>query len=280
MRGALAGLVLALGVVTPSVAAAMTGTHALPAGVDSALRFDAPAHIAAKEHVEGITVERSNDTGTSVLRVGMGQEHPSCLGTRVGAGTDGAPADSIFEYERTGVLFVRSDRLFGGASPVLEERAIAIDAGTAGARVLATRRVPLAVVARGPGELVAYAGRAPEGVLVAVTGGTRSAMRDDNGALVSNACTLSRFVLKEGSEPNKPFARAVRLLTSVAVEKKPEQGPFGNGGAPSRDNHVVSVSVSLSRGSKDPEPLLSVAVGVADARSPVVVRPSITDLLE
>jgi hypothetical protein len=246
---------------TPAFDAVATG--AFPALPD---RAAAPASIPAGEKVDGLVVEQPPSSPRehrrhAYLRV----EGSQCLYgvAEWVTALDEAPtskAATVSAY--AGVTPFRQERLVQAedGSGALEVDDLWVDPATLGARVFATKRIPLTRLAAGPGEFAVYGLRAGDSLHVVVPTEQVTFYRESDGRFRSVECGHVRARVEIEAEGG----------AMASISAFPKLPPPAIPRADRDPSRPLAVQVSLSKVSRDPAPLLGVTV--AWAPSPGGVR--------
>jgi hypothetical protein len=265
---------------------------------------DAPAAIGAGETMDGVSIIRTTEPRIAVVQHlptggrptgnrslgGETQRGPVFETIAAGPGrciafpaNDAELDANLMMMSNAGVVPIRSERLVEGSDGgmTLEIEQGWLDAGTMGARSVSRSALPLVELGRGPGDgghggaLAVYGYRTEEGVEVLVPVASSMVFRDAEGSVGTSRCGFARLVLpayKTASTvvavgpwpaPPPPMTPAP---AATPMTPAPATTPAPVAGAPVSRN--VQVSVSLSKMSRDPAPVLSVSVTWADDGSP------------
>jgi hypothetical protein len=281
-RTALAVLAAIGFVMVPGAAGAKSaGVSTLPQG---ALPTSAPAkplRIDGKEKVAAIAARREPRVGVpSHVVLEAEGDHRACFQTFAnGAAAPGAQ-DRVFAYPQGEVVGARMEQIVVDPQTDkarLEMTDVFLDPRTLGVRGGNKAQIDLATVARGPGLARVYAFREAGGAIgVLVPTGARGTFRDTKGALGASTCGHVRLTFA----PESPNAASVIASLDVP-EPKLAADPFARGKPPPPSANamaaavaagnepkavklarVFQISVSVTRTSRDPEPLLAVSIGL------------------
>ena len=212
----------------------------------------APARVDPSEHVEGLSVERAPVSPFSRHRRTMvaGQDR-RCVAANIDFDADGEPNDRSSTTGElrfsTTVSAVRTERLAFAADgkPSLEIVDAWVDPQTLGARELARTSVPLARIGRGPGGVGIYAFRAGEELQVVMPLAGSARYRGHDGEIRFSECAAAR------ASVGAPEAGGAALISASAEDAAHRPG-------------LLTVNVGVSRLSRDPAPVISVAASWAE----------------
>jgi hypothetical protein len=282
-RSRLAAIVVGLGLgLVPGAARAKSAPiSSLPEGALPELASTRPARIEASEKVPAVAARREPRVGAaSHVVLEADGESRACFQTFVnGAAVVGGGQDRIFAYPQGEILAARVEQIVvdrASDEARLELTDVFLDPRTLGVRAGAKAQLDLATVARGPGAARVYAFREKGGAIhVLVPTGSRGTFRDTKGTLGTSTCGHVHL----GFAPDSPNAATV-LATLEVAEPKPVTDPFarpklaapiaamgGEAPKPPKPARLFQISVSVTKTSRDPEPLLAVSVGFPETEA-------------
>jgi hypothetical protein len=290
LRAALAGLVgIGLALVPGAADAKSAPVSTLPEGTVPKWSAAKPARIEAKEKVASLAARREPQNGVpSHVVLEAEGEHRACFQTVTSGAVSTGSQDRIFSYPQGEVVAARMEQIVVDPQTDkahLETTDVFLDPRTLGIRAGAKTEIELATVARGPGLARVYAFREPGGgIEVLVPTGARGTFRDTKGTLGASTCGHVRLTFT----PESPNASLVIASLEVPATK-PANDPFarvklpvasatpaamaGNDPKPPKTVRVFQISVSVTRTSRDPEPLLAVSIGLPPAENgPVAMQ--------
>ena len=216
----------------------------------------APRNVDASEHVAGLSVERDARSAFSTTRrrVTVSGRDRLCLTGNVDFSSESDPAEHQLttDLRLPVVTAVRTERIVlaadGKAS--LEIADVWIDPQTLGSRELSRTAIPLARIGRAPNGAGIYAFRQGEQLSLVVPTPGRSGIRGSDGQVSVADCQSARVSV---GAPD-PGGSA---LVSTPLELPTTAGA-------SRRAGVMDVNLSVSRLSRDPAPVVSIAVTWAE----------------
>jgi hypothetical protein len=277
------GALIAIGLaLVPGAARAKSApVSTLPEGALAKWTATKPARIEAKEKLAAVTARREPQQGTPshIILEGEGEQR-TCFQTVTNGTVATGAQDRIFAYPQGEVVGARMEQVVVDPQTDkarLETTDIFLDPRTLGVRAGAKSQLDLATVARGPGLARVYAFREPDGAInVLVPTGARGTFRDTKGVLGASTCGHVRLTFT----PESPSAALVIASLEVPVNKAASDPfarvklplPTANAAAMAggtektpKTVRVFQISVSVTRTSRDPEPLLAVSVGLPPA---------------
>jgi len=236
----------------PPVGFAALPTGHLPADLDASA---APGRLNPGEI--SATVATDADDGPPARRAaGLMVSAPEAGCLSVGAYDHVAQA--FLPKADDAVKAVRSERIaLRGSVAVLEVVDAWADGKTSAVRDVARGEIPLAVLARAPGEFAVYGFRDGERVWIVVpTHETMSYFAAGATEMLSSSCGLARVPLDTASAQGD----LATFFGTVDLVPPPAQTWWTPEGAVARRQRSIRVSVSTSRLSRDAAPLLSVVL--------------------
>jgi hypothetical protein len=227
----------------------------------------APSALAATEQVAGFSVENNGTAGSPRVRafVDTTPARRSCLAGDVDFSIVADPTlrdRSTLAHMRLGVVTaLRAERLVvDGKAASLEITDLWVDPRSRGIRVIQSVRLPLGVLARGPGGADVYAYRdAGDQLWVVVPMSGNATGVDGDGERVFSACGHARLSAgQSGAQVAVSGNGQVHTRSTV-----PGQPPMAQG---LRD---LLITITASRSSRDREPVVSVVMALTPERTPV-----------
>ncbi len=287
------GFVALLGIglmLLPGAARAKSApVSALPEGVVAKWTEANPARVAPTEKLAVVTARREPAQGvpSHVILEGEGEQR-TCFHT-VAKGVMTAAQDRIFAYPQGEVVGARMEQIVVDPQTDkarLETTDIFLDPRTLGVRAGAKSKIDLATVARGPGLARVYAFREPGGVVqVLAPTGTRGTFRDATGLLGASTCGHVRLTFTPDTPGASQGTAALVIASLEVVAATAASDPFArvklpttNVAAMAADNEprtpkavrVFQIALSVTRTSRDAEPLLAVSIGLSSGDPPML----------
>ncbi|MRG97305.1 hypothetical protein [Polyangium spumosum] len=234
---------------------------------------DAPDAIPAGESLEGVRVEADAFQGKRAF-ANVHVEGGRCL--TAGATPRGvAPSGSAQTLVRAGaVVPMRVERLVERKPGEAELEVVDgwLDARTSSVRKVATTRVPLTTLAKGPASYVVYGLRKGNELQVVIPAQERLGYVDPRGQVGFTQCGHLRIGLDTTATNGAMIMAAGRIRTNRVASPQPARTtlsgsqilPQSRAKPSDVGMRVIQVSVSTSRTKRDHEPLVGVSVGWAE----------------
>ncbi|MEJ7734079.1 MAG: hypothetical protein WKG00_33405 [Polyangiaceae bacterium] len=229
----------------------------------------APSALASTEQVSGFSVENNGTAGSPRVRafVETTPARRSCLANDVDYATSADPTlrdRTTVAHMRLGVVTaLRAERLVvEGKSASLEITDLWIDPRSRGLRIIQSERLPLAVLARGPGGADVYGYRdASDQLWAVVPMSTRATAVDSDGEQSLGDCGHARLSAGQSG-------------AQVALGWN-EPPPKADTPPEARFPRQLLVTVTASRSSRDRQPVVSVVMALTPERTALeVLAPS------
>jgi len=238
---------------------------------------DAPDTIPAGESVEGVRVDGSAFKGAPTFTA-VQADGGRCVS--VGAIPPGVPPSGSggTSIRVGGVLPLRVERLVERKPGEAELEIVDawFDGRTSSVRQVASTRVPLTVLAKGPEAYVVYGFRKGDELQVVIPVQDRIGYVDPRGQIGFTQCGHLRLGLDTTTKNGAMIVAAGRIRTkraSSAQRPAPSFHPQAQALPVDTMMRVVEVTVSTSRTKREREPLLSVSVGWGEDDEGITASP-------